>query len=416
MRYIILIFITVHCTNLFAQKTHSQGESEWLSNNVISYSSPIEQLSYVELASISISNEIKVVGLGEANHGTKEFQILKHKIAKHLINEYAFNLIMLEFPYSHGLLLNDYVQGKNENGIKVLTNQKNSEYHNAQMLAFIEDIKRLNGLRSESNKIQFLGMDIFGKPYALERITSYFNQVGDSFAIILNDYQYLTKERYKSPSKENNKTIKKLSSSIVKQLKSNKQHYVSKSSLIEYNRVYRLAELLRVEWKGKVRAKEGTKNIMLTLNENSSNKIFYFAHNMHVDKANSHSEGNQLKRALGNKYFAIGTDYAGGSFTLKNMTNRSNIFPDTVQIIPMKDCFAEHVSKISGDFHYLQFPTDPSNSTKWLFDPLYIASTGMGFNKPFTDGTEFRRLMRVTKKFDSIIVFDKISPTKLLNN
>lgn len=416
MRYIILIFVVINCSNLIAQKALSQEESEWLSNNVTSYSSTIEQISIEELASISIPNEVKVVGLGEANHGTKEFQILKHKLAKHLIDKYTFNTIMLEFPYSHGLLLNDYVQGKNENGIKILTNQINSEYHNAQMLAFIEDIKHLNRIRSDSNKIQFLGMDIFGKPYALERITGYLNQVDDSFAIALKDYQYLTKERYKSPSNENNKTIKKISSSIIKQLKSNKQHYVSKSSLIEYNRIYRLAELLRVEWRGKVRAKEGAKNIMFTLNENSSNKIFYFAHNMHVDKTNSNSEGNQLKRTLGNNYFAIGTDYARGSFTLKNMTNRSNIFPDTVQIIPMEGCFAEHVSKLSGEFHYLQFPPDPSNSTKWLFDNIYIASTGMGFNRPFTDGTEFRRLMRVTKKFDSIIVFDKIRPTELLHD
>jgi len=416
MRYIILLSIIISWADTLAQKVLSQKESEWLRNNVISYSSSIEQIPSEELVNISIPNGVKVVGLGEANHGTKEFQILKHKIAKHLINQYAFNTIVLEFPYSHGLLLDDYVQGENESGIKVLTDQKNSEYHNKQMLAFIEDIKRINESRSDSNKIQFLGMDIFGKPYAFKRIMHFFARVDNSFETVLNDYQYLTENLYESPSKENNKTFKKLSSTINRQLKSNRQNYISKSSSLEYNRIYHLTELLSVEWKGNSRTKEGANNILYTLNENSENKIFYFAHNFHVGKDHSRSEGGHLQNKLGNSYFTIGTDYAIGSFTLKNVTDRNNIFPDTVQIIPMKNCFAEHVSIIKGDFHYLQFPTVPSESTNWLFEPLYIAGTGMGFNRPFTTGIEFRRLRKVTKRFDSIIVFDKISPTELLGN
>ncbi|GAA5028383.1 erythromycin esterase [Marivirga lumbricoides] len=394
----------------------SEEESEWLTENVISFSSPIDQISPEELEGISLPNGTKVVGLGEANHGTKEFQILKHKLAKYLIHDYAFNTIMLEFPYSHGLLLNDYIQGKNDAGINILTDQKNSEYHNEQMLAFIQDIKLINESRSDSNKIQFLGTDIFGKPYAFERILSYFGQVDDAFEELLHDHQYLTKDRYTYPSKDNNRTFKKISSTILKQLKSNKQSYISQTSLLQYNRIYRLAELLRIEWKGNSRAKEVTKNILLTLNENSSNKIFYFAHSLHVGKNNSHFEGNLLQKALDKSYFAIGTDYAFGSFTLKNMTDLNNIFPDTVQIIPLENCFADHVAEINGNFHYLQFPSAPITSTSWLSEPLYIASTGMGFNRPFTSGEEFRRLDKVSKQFDSIIVFDKISPTKLIKN
>ena len=108
MKYIILLSILINGTEILAQKVLSQEESEWLRNNVISYSSAIDQIPSEELVNISIPNGIKVVGLGEANHGTKEFQILKHKIAKHLINQYEFNTIVLEFPYSHGLLLDDY--------------------------------------------------------------------------------------------------------------------------------------------------------------------------------------------------------------------------------------------------------------------------------------------------------------------
>jgi len=415
MRYMILIFALINWTNIPAQNVLTQAEIKWLNDNVVTYSSSIDQVASEELVNISIPNGTKIIGLGEANHGTKEFQILKHKLAKYLIDKHEFNTIVFEFPYSHGLLLNDYVQGKNEAGLKVLTDQKNSEYHNKQMLAFIEDIKRMNESKSDSNKIQFLGIDIMGKPYALKRITGYFGRVGNSFETVLHNYQYLTEELYEYPSKENHKTFKKLSSTIYKQLKSNRQYYISKSSSLEYNRVYRLAELLGVEWKGNSRAKEGAKNILNTLNENPKNKLFYFAHNWHVSE-NDQVEGNQLKKEIGSSYFSIGTDYQSGSFTLKNMTDRKNVFPDVVNVIPMVNCFADHITSLKGNFHYLKIPDTGNGLNSWMSNPLYFAGTGMGFNRPFTVAEQFRQKLKITHEFDAIIVFDKINPTTLLGN
>ncbi len=414
MRYFIVILLFI-VNPAVGQHVLNQKESEWLKNNIISYFSTIDKVSVEKLGRLSISNDIKVVGLGEANHGTKEFHILKHKIAKYLINDHGFNTVVFEFPYSHGLLLNDYILGINEDGLKIITGQKNSEYHTIQMIEFIEDIKEINRTRNSSNQIQFLGMDIFGKPYAVRRLSDYFFKRDSTFYRELSEFQYLSEDLYLSAFKQDTKEFKKLSTVILKQLESKKQEYITDDSFVEFGRMIRLAELLGVEWKGNKRAKEGAKNILITLNEASRNKILYFAHNFHVGKIYN-EVGSQLQKQLGKSYFSIGTDYHSGSFMLKNIQDRKNIFPDIVDVIPMENSFADHISAMSGEFHYLAFPTAASKLNAWMFEPNYVARTGFAFNQPFTTAEQFRDKLVVTDQFDAIIVFDEINPTEIIGN
>lgn len=127
LQFILACTLILAGDTLFAQDI-SWNEREFILENTISFNKAIENISVEDFKKLNYSDKIKVFGLGEANHGTKEFQVLKLKLAEYLIQEKGLNTIILEFPYSMGLLIDDYVKGKNENGLKILTDQKDSEY------------------------------------------------------------------------------------------------------------------------------------------------------------------------------------------------------------------------------------------------------------------------------------------------
>lgn len=414
MKYIIVTLLVFFYTTLYAQRPLSQLELGWLERNTVSFNSKISDLSINYFNSISIPKDTRIVGLGEANHGTKEFQILKDKLAKYLIQNYEFNIIAFEFPYSDGLLLNKYVLGLEETGLEILIGRKNSEYHNKEFIEFIEDIRKLNATRKLSERIQFMGSDIFGKPSAVKQLMEYIQKHDIAFLDDIKEYEALSVNLYLSAFQQDEKEFKQLSKIILNQLKDNANQYLLNSTDLEYNRMLRLAELLAVEWKGKQRSKEWSNNVLQILNESPDNKIFFFGHNIHVGSFYKKEVGSFIKKKY-DKYFTIGTDYSSGSFMAKNLEDRKNPRPDTLHVVPMKNSFADHISKQDGNIHFLNLPSKDSDSTKWLFKPNYIARVGFGFLEPFTKPEEGREKYILPKSLDAIIVFNQISPTILLN-
>jgi len=148
--------ITILFACVYGQNSSIQ-DNKLIQERTISFTKTIDNASIDEFKRIKLGDEIKVFGLGEANHGTREFQLLKWKLTEYLIYEKGLNTIVIEFPYSHGLLLNEYVKGKNDEGIKILSDQKNSEYKNVDFINFINEVKKINKDRSEVEKINFLG-------------------------------------------------------------------------------------------------------------------------------------------------------------------------------------------------------------------------------------------------------------------
>ena len=387
-----------------------RDEIEFIQKNTVSFDKTIDNISITDFGKLNFSDDIKVFGIGEANHGTREFQVLKLKLAEYLIQEKGLNTIMLEFPYSQGLLIDDYVKGKNKDGLKILTNQKNSEYKNTDFIDFIDSIKKLNETRDEIDKINFLGGDIFGKPTAIKLLKEYFNKVDPSQQMIFTKYQELEAKTYLSVFEQDKKLFVKLSKKASKILKRNRQEYIQKSSETDYNKATRLAESLRLKWKGNERAISFANNVMRTLSENPKNKVLVIAHNRHIGML-SKEVGKLLKDKLNDKYLSIGTDYEEGTFSLWNLKDANNRFVDSLYTPKFEIGFANKFSGLTGDFHYISLIETRKTKSDWATKENYIASIGMGFNKDLFP-TDFRQKAILTKYFDAIFIFKKIHPIK----
>ena len=82
----------------------------WLKANALPLATaePGSDVKDLEPLRRSIGNA-RVVGLGEATHGTREFFQLKHRMIEYCVSQLGFTVIGFEAPYGETLLVNDYV-------------------------------------------------------------------------------------------------------------------------------------------------------------------------------------------------------------------------------------------------------------------------------------------------------------------
>src|SRR5262245_265918 len=62
----------------------------------------------------------RIVALGEATHGTREFFQLKHRLLEFLVTEMGFTTFAMEANWPESLAVNDYVQHGRGDPAKVL--------------------------------------------------------------------------------------------------------------------------------------------------------------------------------------------------------------------------------------------------------------------------------------------------------
>ncbi|WP_373497012.1 hypothetical protein [Aquiflexum sp.] len=68
-----------------------------------------------------ILQDVQIVGLGEATHGTKEFFQIKHRLMEFLVTQMDYTAFALEASYSDCQPINDYILTGKGDRAKVLT-------------------------------------------------------------------------------------------------------------------------------------------------------------------------------------------------------------------------------------------------------------------------------------------------------
>jgi erythromycin esterase len=396
--------------NSFAQHLLNKSELTWLQEHLVSFDKPIREFSNEDYRQMPVEGKVRIVGLGEANHGTKEITRFRQGYIKHLVEEQGFNAIVMEYPFSEALLIDQYIKGENQKGLEILTNSEYYEVNNPDMVALIEELKAINQHRKKRDKVSFLGADGYGKPTAVMLLTEYFAKVDKTQAKFIGQYDYLAEHTYLSIGEQNNKDYVLLGKRIKNILKDNKETYIQLAGREAYFNAFKLSEVLAHRWFMNSRNCFMASTIKDIVRFDDHNKVIFLAHNAHVGRFRS-DVGKMLNREFGSAYFTIGTDYNQGWFSLYNRKHPLNTFRDSVEVGVLENSFAYHVNQKQGKIHYMCFDHTKNRDNKWLFRKNYFASTGFGFDKDFESQKEFRIRYRGPKRFDAMVIFEAIKPT-----
>lgn len=293
------------------------------------------------LQNLSALNKIfegrRIIGMGEATHGTQEFQVTKFLFLKYLVTQLNYKLFGIEANFTECRKVNDYVfYGKGEaktaiDGMYFWT------WNTTEVLKMVEWMRSYNANKPDNQKVKFYGFDMQYDVQAIRQITEKLKRL-DSVYFNANYGQLAYLDTVKglyTPS------VKRKRDSIVSGLIVPLKAYVnsqennllkiySKEEVAYTKQDIRLLEqYLGENWDAKNRKisssaskkrdKYMAENIEWILeHEGPDSKIMLWAHNYHVSKNaginTNKTMGSYLKKFYKDQYYVIGFDFNKGSF------------------------------------------------------------------------------------------------------
>lgn len=258
----------------------------------------------------------KIIGLGEATHGTREFYVYKAKIIRYLIKNQNLKLVLFESNMTGLESINNYIQNKPSADINTVIQQSSlfSIYQSKEVADLIEWIKSFNQSKPDQEKVRFGGIDthytyiiindILRKP----GLSNLLNEQQKAELINLdklwqkgepklnrkqkNNYLAITRDLYQSIKKANTGDSSTIYTQDIRQLEQS----------IIFNNLPDIPS-------NKIRDKFMAENIIWATSRTAPNeKVAVWAHNGHISHdlwRDYQAMGVHLKKVYKTKYYAL---------------------------------------------------------------------------------------------------------------
>lgn len=343
---------------------------------------------------ISNIDDIKVIGLGEITHGSKDIKDARNLFIKNLISDYNCKLVLLEVPFDFALLMNLYVTDKLDQSGKDRL-RKNMDllfFGMGEFDELLEWIRKYNS--SNSKQVKIFGIDnaaeLDGIDYAL--MDYHMHLFGKEPML-----PYLTAFMKDGAQQAMHKII---ADQVIYKALSKKDIEFYKYFI--YN--YQNQKIYPPNIKGKLaewnvdRDENMFKRVLFldSLYRDEGEKLVVLAHSWHLKKnpliTGLKSEkmlGNYLDSFYKNSYFSINFTFGTGTF-LQDNCRSFRLTTDTIHK-PVIQSLESYAYQLGTDFFY--FPTDKLNTppNQMLGIPRY---------KLKSDYSDFGN---VKKRYDAIV-------------
>lgn len=349
---------------------------------------------------ISNIDDIKVIGLGEITHGSKDIKDARNLFIKNLISDYNCKLVLLEVPFDFALLMNLYVTDKLDQSGKDRL-RKNMDllfFGMGEFDELLEWIRKYNS--SNSKQVKIFGIDnaaeLDGIDYAL--MDYHMHLFGKEPML-----PYLTAFMKDGAQQAMHKII---ADQVIYKALSKKDIEFYKYFI--YN--YQNQKIYPPNIKGKLaewnvdRDENMFKRVLFldSLYRDEGEKLVVLAHSWHLKKnpliTGLKSEkmlGNYLDSFYKNSYFSINFTFGTGTF-LQDNCRSFRLTTDTIHK-PVIQSLESYAYQLGTDFFY--FPTDKLNTppNQMLGIPRY---------KLKSDYSDFGN---VKKRYDAIVFLRNVT-------
>ncbi len=432
----VYLLSTVFFTNLsFAQDT-VQVVTAWLNKN----SFPIQTIeptdNFSDLKPLkAILQEVRVIGLGESTHGTREFFQMKHRLVRFLVTEMGYTAFAIEASNTACQPINDYIlTGKGERAT-VLTGQGYMAWDTEEFAAMLDWMRAYNQNVPDAKKVKFYGMDVLCcHGLGREKVLAYLQEYAPGkVAATESLFQMLAVEDEKWPTRLNQDTLQQAFiplHALVSYFLANKEKLVSVSSLEEWKQTFRYLEVMEGGLFANVneipaslshlkqnRSESMAKNLFYLMDkEKPAAKFMVWAHNYHISTDTAEkTTGHYLQERLGNNYYALGFDCKEGTFQSRVLLPDGywgELQADT--IVTVQKRLSWYLSQFTkkNAFINLRAPVSHLIVKKWLETPISVNSGWWKYR-----GADQNHEVRTLKGgyYDGIVYIERstpVSPTK----
>ncbi len=390
--------------------------SRWVSENAIrlNYLTPDDDFEDLNPLKEIIGNS-KVVALGENSHFIKEFCLFRHRLIKFLIEKCNFTVFAMEFGFSEGFEINDWIHQKGEES--ELLNLLNHFPYPKEIYDTFKWMRKYNS--KNNNSINFTGIDIprnGGSLFPSIEIIKHFIEEADkdSLPLVLEIYDIAKKINGLSTaqsvfllnkiSTDEQYKLTALLSKLLLRFKGMEINHINKYGQNVYNTIYQHIEsILYLDYNshamnnfitGKglsfdmgIRDKFMADSVIRCLKScNENDKIILVAHNAHIQKvpvkfgdfSASITMGQNLANKLGENYISFGiTSLKGNTAALYPDENYKYGFKieKTSLSEPDINSIEHYFYKTNISHGFINFKNIPKNSEipqKIRFDSEYL--------------------------------------------
>lgn len=371
---------------------------------------------------LSVLEDVRIIGLGEATHGNAEFQELKLEVLKVLVDRSGVDCFAMEMDYGEGVIINDYINGHSEMSIDEVMDHINFViYKTEEIRDLIEWMKEYN--RSHDRKLSFYGFDLQNPDVDLKLIMDFLeeNCIEGPAGLATFD-PYLNgdagfKDEGLSDGFEALNALKK-------QLETGREAY---QDLYDYDRILNCIEnVLRarevaarydgdngmVEG-GQYRDQMMAMNVIEIFETLDGSRMMITGHNGHIGYAGNYTKtmGSFIRDEMSDSYYVIGTDYF---ITDCNMPSKNGKRADHRFV--SGDILA-YQAKEQGTY-YLDFSkvSEDSELYRYIYEPIYTGSLGEGYSILNTILQDTVRIYcEPAYLYDAMILIYQCTPLNLLN-
>ena len=417
---------------------------KWLSNNAIPLRTVEAGNGFDDMQPLKkLIGSARIVALGEATHGTREFFQLKHRMLEFLVNEMGFTVFGMEATMLEAFDVNEYVLTGRGDPEKALSGLYSGFWNTEEILEMIKWMRRYNADLLHTKKIKFYGFDDGSQdfptsPRAVKVILEYLHKVDPKqaarsekvLAVLSNP---LTSSNFWDLSREKKESVAAEISTILRLLDERKLDYCNGRSIIEWTIVKQHACILQQIIESELVPLDSEKNIYAFLakrdsamaenirwildNEGPGAKMVVWAHNGHVaiDTANGiKSMGNHLKRMFGNEMVAFGFAFNQGSFLANELPWPSEKGTHSFTAHPAPDSSLDATLAAAGlDIAAINFKDLPKDGpvTKWFSEGQLIRSIGLPYKEEYAEEYFYKQF--VTQIYNALFFVEKTTAAKL---
>ncbi len=417
----ILCLIAIFSCNKNEDNPPEDLNKTWLHKNAVLINSADPAIPESNFDALKEKiGDAKIVGLGEANHGTTEFWGIRQKISEYLIEEMGFSAILMEAGFPNSLYINDYVtRGE---GSAPEAHEKLSVWRYQEMRDLIDWMRAYNvdhSVEGQAPPISYFGYDCAFQNWneAINLITGYLQVVDpdkkETIRTILENYT-VEDARY-----------------VCDFLESNKEEYVSLSSDYEFNIIRRISLNLEPNWNTLYNLRNNLPDYNIRDGFNIENvnwiienmldggKVVIWAHNGHVGNCHlenngeiAHMLGSRLKNQYGDDYYVIATEFFRGEFYAGDCCDGHDYsFIIQSAAIPSSSTYAYyfHNAGIPVFFLDLRNVDYTDEGAEWLLGPRRLRFIGASYCADYDH--YFYDTISLPEEYDGLIFFEDISPT-----
>jgi erythromycin esterase len=284
----------------------------------------------------NLVGDARIVALGEATHGTREFFQFKHRMFEFLATKMGFTVFGIEANWPESLAVDDYVVNGTGDPEKALAGMYFWTWNTEEVLEMIRWMRRYNENPDHPKKLHFYGFDMQYPAIAAERALIYIRRVDPDAASEAAGVLAPFRRRdapisYVRRGLDYRKSITAGITQLLDRFRKKRRLYVARSSQAEWEDaehythiVAQFEEMHRVSSVRGGRDQFMAENARWLLQQAGDNaRMMIWAHNGHVTFSSENYSykpmGAYLRQALGRDYLAIGFSFDRGSFQAKAM-------------------------------------------------------------------------------------------------